>query len=158
MVNSSLNLLLNELKLITENRNISDYENKSEEQLIKALRRPKPKLGIKNNNLKEIKEDFYDLKHRFSKKDVDKYRKVFYDIKNYIHLSGSEIEEVRKNFNELEKSLNLKRIVMILIVFLMKTLIIMMTTIFLMMMMINTEKPGVLEHYLKSLIEIITKQ
>ena len=73
MVNSSLNLLLNELKLIAENRNISDYENKSEEQLIKALRRPKPKLGIKNNNLKEIKENFYDLKHRFSKKDVDKY-------------------------------------------------------------------------------------
>ena len=67
MVNSSLNLLLNELKLIAENRNISDYENKSEEQLIKALRRPKPKLGIKNNNLKEIKEDFYNLKHRFSK-------------------------------------------------------------------------------------------
>ena len=158
MVNSSLNLLLNELKLIAENRNISDYENKSEEQLIKALRRPKPKLGIKNNNLKEIKEDFYDLKHRFSKKDVDKYRKVFYDIKNYIHLSGSEIEEVRKNFNELEKSLNLKRIVMILIVFLMKTLIIMMTMIFLILMMINTEKSGVLEHYLKNLIEIITNQ
>ena len=96
MVNSSLNLSLNELKLIAENRNISDCENKSEEELIMGLRGPKPKLGIKKNKLKEIKKDFYDLKHRFSKKDVDKYRNVFYDIKNY--RSGSEIEEVRNNF------------------------------------------------------------
>ena len=77
--------------------------------MIKALRRPKPKLGIKKNNLKEIKQDFYNLKHRFSKDDLDKYRKVFCDIKNYRHLSGSEIEEVRKNFNELEESLNLRK-------------------------------------------------
>ena len=55
---------------------------------------------------------------------------------------------------------------MILVAFIMKTLIIMMMMmmmmmmmkIFLMLMMINTEKSGVLEHYLKSLIEIITNQ
>ena len=33
----------------------------------------------------------------------------FYDIKNYRYLSELEIEEIRKNFNELEKSLNLKK-------------------------------------------------
>ena len=33
----------------------------------------------------------------------------FYDIKNYRYLSELEIEEIRKTFNELEKSLNLKR-------------------------------------------------
>ena len=38
MVNSSLNLSLNELKLIAEHRNISDYKNKSAKDLIKALR------------------------------------------------------------------------------------------------------------------------
>ena len=75
--------------------------------MTKALRGSKPKLGIKKNKLKEIKKDFYNLRHEFSKKDSD--RKLFYDIKNYRHLSGLEIEEIRKNFNELEKSLNFKK-------------------------------------------------
>ena len=108
MVNSSLNLSLNELKLIAEHRNKSHYENKSAKDLIKALRGPKPKLGINKNKLKEIKKDFYDLRHEFSKEDADKYRKFFYDIENYRHLSELEIEEIRKIFNVLEKSSNLK--------------------------------------------------
>ena len=66
-------------------------------------------MELKKNKLKEIKEDFYNLRHEFSKKDADKYRKLFYDIKNYRHLSELEIEEVRKKFNELEKSLNFKK-------------------------------------------------
>ena len=82
MVSPQLNLSLNELRLIAEHRNISNYENKSAKDLIKALRGSKPKLGIKKNKLKEIKEDFYNLRHKFSKKDADKYRKLFYDIKN----------------------------------------------------------------------------
>ena len=109
MVNQGLNLSLNELRLIAEHRNISDYENKSAKDLIKALRGSRPRLGIKKNKLKEIKEDFYNLRHKFSKKDADKYRKLFYDIKNYRHLSEIEIEEIRKNVNELEKSLNFKK-------------------------------------------------
>ena len=106
MVNTALNLALNELRLIAEHRNISDYENKSAKDLIKAHRGSRPSLGIKKNKLKEIKEDFYNLTHAFSKKDVDKYRKLFYDIKNYRHLSE---EEIRKKFNKLEKSLNFKK-------------------------------------------------
>ena len=46
----------------------------------------------------------------------------------------------------------------ILIVFIMKTLIIMMMIVFLMLLMINTEKSGVLENCLKSLVEIVTNQ
>ena len=109
MVNPALNLSLNELRLIAEHRNISDYENKSAKDLIKALRGSRPRLGIKKNKLKEIKEDFYNLRHKFSKKDADKYRKFFYDIKNYRHLSELEIEEIRQKFNKLEKSLNFKK-------------------------------------------------
>ena len=55
MVNPTLDLSLNELKLIVEHRNISDDENKSVKDLIKALRGSKPKLGIKQNKLKEMK-------------------------------------------------------------------------------------------------------
>ena len=87
MVNSSLNLSLNELKLIAEHRNKSHYENKSAKDLIKALRGPQPKLGINKNKLKEIKKHFYDLRHEFSKEDADKYRKNFHDIKDYRYLS-----------------------------------------------------------------------
>ena len=71
MVNPQLNVSLNELRLIAEHRNISNYENKSGKYLIKVLRGPKPKLGIKKNKLKEIIEDFYNLRHKFA----DKYRK-----------------------------------------------------------------------------------
>ena len=104
-----INLSFNELKLIAKYGNISNYENKSKEDLIKTLSEPKPKLGINKNKLEEIRKDFYNLRYKFSKKEVDKYRKVFYDIKNYRHLSESEIEEIRKNFNELEKSLMFKK-------------------------------------------------
>ena len=109
MVSPGLNLSLNELRLIAEHRNISEYENKSAKDLIKALRVSRPRLGIKKNKLKEIIEDFYNLRHKFSKKDADKYRKVFHDIKNYRHLSEIEIEKIRKNFNKLDKSLNFKK-------------------------------------------------
>ena len=47
-----INLLFNELKLIAQYRNISNYENKSKEDLIKALSKPKPKLGMKKNKPK----------------------------------------------------------------------------------------------------------
>ena len=94
-----INLSLNRLRLIPQYRNISDYENKSKEDLIKALSKPKPKLRINKKKLKEIRKDFYKLRHKFSKKEA----------KNYRHLSESEIEEIRKNFNELEKSLMFKK-------------------------------------------------
>ena len=102
-----INLSLNKLKLIAQYRNISDYESKSKEDLIKALSKPKPKpkIGINKNKLEEIRKDFVKVRNKFSKKEEDKYRIVFYDIKNWRHLSESEIEEIRKKFNGLEKSL-----------------------------------------------------
>ena len=82
-----INLSFNEVKLIAQYRNISDYGSKSKEDFIKALREKKPKLGINKKKLKESKKDFYNLRHKFSKEEVDKYRKVFYVIENYRHLS-----------------------------------------------------------------------
>ena len=40
-----INLSLDELRLIAQNRNIRDYENKSEKDLIKALGKQKPKIS-----------------------------------------------------------------------------------------------------------------
>ena len=127
------NLSFDELRLIAQIRNISDYENKSKEDLIKALSepepkpkpeikpkqepkskpkskpkqtpkpnqkpKPKPELEIKINKkkLEEIRKDFYELRHKYSEKERGRYREAFYVIKNYKHLSISEIEEAGKH-------------------------------------------------------------
>ena len=103
------NLSLDELRLSVQNRNIKDYEYKPEEDLIKALSEPKPKIRINKKKLVKIRKDFTKLRHKFPKKEVDKYRQAFHDIKNYRHLSTSEIEEARKNLVELRKSLRFKK-------------------------------------------------
>ena len=41
-----IRLSLNELKLIARNRNIKDYENKSEDDLIEILSEPKTKISL----------------------------------------------------------------------------------------------------------------
>ena len=41
-----INLLLDEVRLIAQIRNISNYENKSKEDLIKALSEPKPEIKL----------------------------------------------------------------------------------------------------------------
>ena len=44
-----INLSLDELKLTLQSRNISNYENKSEKDLVKAFSKPKPKIKIRIN-------------------------------------------------------------------------------------------------------------
>ena len=66
------NLSLDELKLVAKNRNIKDYQNKSEKDLIKLLSKPKPKIIINKKKLEEIKKDFSILRHKFSKKEIEK--------------------------------------------------------------------------------------
>ena len=77
--------------------------------MIKVLSKPKPKIRINKKKLEEIRKDFSELRHKFSKKEIDTYRKSFYGIKNYRHLSTSEIKEARKNVMKLKKSLKLKK-------------------------------------------------
>ena len=81
MVNTALNLSLNELRLIAEHRNRSNYGKKFAKDLIKALRGPEPRLGIKKNKLKEIKENFRNLTHEFLKKDAVSIENVFMILK-----------------------------------------------------------------------------
>ena len=130
-----INLSLDELRLIAQIRNISDYKNKSKEDLIKALResdlkpepkpepktkqkpkpKPKPKpeqkieKKVNRKKLEKLRKDFDELRHKFSNKDeIKEYRKAFYNAKKY-KLSESEVEEVRKNLNKLKKSLKSKK-------------------------------------------------
>ena len=96
-----INLSLDQLQLVAESRNIRDYDKKSKKDLIKVLSEPKPKIGISKKKLEEIRKAFSELKHKFSNEEINKYRKIFYDIKSYRHLSASEIEEIRENLNKL---------------------------------------------------------
>ena len=127
-----INLSFDELRLIAQVRNISGYENKSKEDLIKALSEtkpetpkpetpklisskvkisklkiPKPKLRpeirVNKKKLKKLRKDFGELKHKFDKKEIDRYRKTFYDVKSYKNLSISKIKKVFKSLTKLKK-------------------------------------------------------
>ena len=108
-----INLSFDELRLIAQIRNISDYQNKSKEDLIKALsepepetkpkQTPKPEIRVNKRKFKKLRKDFDELRHKFSKKEIKEYRKAFYNVKNYKNLSVSEIKEAGKNFTKLKK-------------------------------------------------------
>ena len=60
-----INLYLKKLKLIAKSRDIKDYKEKSEEDLIKILSEPKTKINLSKNKIREIKKGFSELRHRF---------------------------------------------------------------------------------------------
>ena len=64
---------------------------------------------MNNKKLQELRKDFSEVRNKFSKKETDKCRKNFYDIKNYRHVSASEIKKVGKNLTKLKKSLTFKK-------------------------------------------------
>ena len=63
-----INLSLNELKLTAKSRSVQDYRNKSEEDLIKILCEPKPKISLSKKENK---------RHRFSKSKQTSLEEVF---------------------------------------------------------------------------------
>ena len=80
-------------------------ENKSENDLLKILSQPKPKISISKKKLKELEKDFRELRHKFSKEEIDKFRKSFYNIKNHRNIYTSEIKGAEKNRSELGESI-----------------------------------------------------
>ena len=69
-----INLSLDEPKLVAKNRDIKDYKNRSEKDLIKILSKPKPKISIPKKKIKEIKKYFSELRHKISKSEINKFR------------------------------------------------------------------------------------
>ena len=49
------------------------------------------------------------MRHKFDKKEIDRYRKVFYNVKSYKNLSVSKIKKASKSLTKLEKSLRFKK-------------------------------------------------
>ena len=122
-----INLSFDELRLIAQIRNISNYKNKSKEDLIKALSEPKPKpetpkpqtrkpkpepkieVKVNKKRLEKIRKRFDQLSHRFSKKAIKEYRKAFYVAKNKKYPSKLEITKTNKNITKLKKSLRINK-------------------------------------------------
>ena len=91
-----INLLLNELKLIAKSRNIKDYKNKSENDLIKILsEQPKPIKNLSKKNIKKFKKDFNELTYGFSKSKINNFRRSSYNIQKQKNLSAPEIKSER---------------------------------------------------------------
>ena len=74
-----ISLSLDELRLIAQSRNITDYQSKSKKGLIKALNepepkpepkpKPKPEIKINKKKLEVIRKDFNELRHKCFKKN-----------------------------------------------------------------------------------------
>ena len=113
MVNiRTINLSFDELRLIAQIRNISDYENKSKEDLIKALSepkpetpkpdtKPKPKPETKPKQTSKLKpkpkpEPEPKIEVKVNKKRLEKIRKDFDELRH--KFSKKEIKEYRKAF------------------------------------------------------------
>ena len=69
-------LSLKELKALAKSRNIKNFENKSYENLLTLY--DDTNISISKKKLKETEKDFKDLRHNFSTKEIDKFRKSFY--------------------------------------------------------------------------------
>ena len=59
-----INLSLNELKLVAESRSVKEYKNKSEEDLIKILSKPKPKISLSKEKKEKTEKDFSELRNK----------------------------------------------------------------------------------------------
>ena len=51
-----INLLLEKLKAITKIRKVKDYKNKSEDEFIKILTKPKPKINVFKQRIEQTKQ------------------------------------------------------------------------------------------------------
>ena len=71
--------------------------------------KPRPEIRVNKKKLKKLRKDFDELRHKFDKKEIDRYRKAFYDVKNYENLSISKIKKASKSLNKLKKSLRFKK-------------------------------------------------
>ena len=60
-----LSLSLNEWKLVAKSRGVKDYENKSEDDLIKILSEPKTKTNFSKNKMRDIRKDLNKSKRKY---------------------------------------------------------------------------------------------
>ena len=89
-----LDLSLDELKLVAENRGVKGYKSMSEEKVLSALSKPKLIKNIfDNERLKKIIEDLNKSRYKFSKSKIKEIRKNFYEIDTKKNLSTQKVKD-----------------------------------------------------------------
>ena len=92
-----LNLPLDEIKLIAKSRCIKDHKNKSEDELMKILSEPKPKINFSKPRIEKIRKKFNKLRDRLSKSRTKKIRRNLYEIESEKNRFTPKIKEIEKN-------------------------------------------------------------
>ena len=75
---------------------MKDYKNKSKDEIIKILSKPKPKTNFPEVKIEEIRERINELRYRFSKPKIKEIRKSLYEIENKKNLFTPKIKEIEK--------------------------------------------------------------
>ena len=99
-----VSLSLHELKLVAKSKGIKDYKNKSEDELIKLLSKPKPKINFSKQRIENIRRKFNELRCRFSKSKIKQIRRNLHEKENE-NLFTPKIKEIEKIFLEFIKNL-----------------------------------------------------
>ena len=90
------------MKTLARIKGTKAYENMSEERLIsyfdESVKESKKNFGCAR--IEKIREDFNELRDRFSKLEIKEITKDLYRIEN------KKIKEIEKNLLKLEKSLS----------------------------------------------------
>ena len=95
-----LNLLLNELQLVTKSRGIKGYKSMSKESLLSALSKSESvesKINFDDERLKKTRKNFNELRGTFLKPQIKEIRKNLYDIKDPKHLSTQKIKGIEES-------------------------------------------------------------
>ena len=98
-----LNLSLKELKVIGKMRGIKSYKIMSEDELLGPLNLSK--INFSKVIIENIRKEFNESKHKFSKSKRSEIRKNLYEIENEENLFASKIKEIRRSLLELEENL-----------------------------------------------------
>ena len=110
--NKSANLSRNELKKVAKMRHIKIYKNMSKEGLLIALLKPGRsfaelhKINSYNAEIEKIRENFNELRDRFSRSKIKKIINKIYKIENNENFYKKGRKTIERCLTELEKSLH----------------------------------------------------
>ena len=95
-------------KTIAKIRGIKGYKSMPEESLKESEKNfddKKPKINFSEPRMEEIRKEFNELRHKFSKSKINEIRRNLYEIENEKNLFAQKMKEIGRNFLDLEENL-----------------------------------------------------
>ena len=80
-------------------KGISSKLKISKSKIPKPKLKPRPEIRVNKQIFKKLRKDFDELRHKFDKKEIDRYRKGFYNVKNYENLSTRKKRQAKVLIN-----------------------------------------------------------